>query len=189
MAWLHGLLLPSFASVVALDPSAGMVEQAKEAHVRPPASPFDRAKRKTCPSSKIILSICVVAGQAAHWFNYSEAWPELARVVKRGGTLSFWGYKDHVIVGQPQASSIYDRFVYGQTEPVPGVESLGRFWEQPGRDILRDSYGSVVPPETDWQNVVRIAWTPTASRETSAMHPKGLFGNARRSSLVKSRAM
>jgi len=36
----------------------------------------------------------VVAGQAAHWFNYPKLWPEMKRVVRKGGTLAFWGYKD-----------------------------------------------------------------------------------------------
>ena len=36
----------------------------------------------------------VVAGQAAHWFDYPRLWPEMKRVVKKGGTLAFWGYKD-----------------------------------------------------------------------------------------------
>lgn len=159
----HGLvaraLAPEFASVVALDPSTNMVEQAKKLT----SDPRIDVRQGTAEDLSFLENSsvdCVVAGQAAHWFNFSKAWPELARVVRRGGTLAFWGYKDHVIAGQPQTSAIYDRFVYGQTEPVPGVDSLARFWELPGRDILRDSYRSVVPPETDWQNVVRIAWDP-----------------------------
>ncbi|KAK1834264.1 S-adenosyl-L-methionine-dependent methyltransferase [Podospora conica] len=159
----HGLvaraLAPSFASVVALDPSAGMVEQAKKL-TSDPRIAIRQGKAEDLSFLEKGSVDCVVAGQAAHWFNFAEAWPELARVVKQGGTLAFWGYKDHVIVGQPQTSAIYDRFVYGQTEPAPGVESLARFWEQPGRNILRDSLRSVVPPETDWQDVVLIAWDP-----------------------------
>jgi len=159
----HGLvaraLAPSFASVIALDPSTGMVEQAKKLT----SNPRIEVRQGTAEDLSFLQDSsvdCVVAGQAAHWFNFSKAWPELARVVKRGGTLAFWGYKDHVIVGQPQTSAIYDRFVYGHTEPVPGVESLAPFWELPGRDILRDSFRSVVPPEADWKDVVRIAWDP-----------------------------
>lgn len=102
----------------------------------------------------------MVAGQAAHWFDYSKVWPALARVVKRGGTLTFWGYKDLIIVGRPETTPIFDKFIYGETEPVPGVESMMRFWEQPGRNILRDSYPEVVPPQTEWEHVVHIAWNP-----------------------------
>jgi ubiquinone/menaquinone biosynthesis C-methylase UbiE len=38
----------------------------------------------------------VVAGQAAHWFDYSKVWPSLTRKVRSGGTIAFIGYKDHV---------------------------------------------------------------------------------------------
>jgi len=159
----HGLiaraLAPSFSSVIALDPSSGMVEQA----------------RKLTSDSKITIrhgaaedlsfldngSVdCLVAGQAAHWFDYSRAWPEFARVVKKGGTLAFWGYKDHVIVGYPQTTPIYNRFVYEHEEPVPGIESMARFWELPGRDILRESYRTINLPKTDWEGEIRIAWDP-----------------------------
>lgn len=102
----------------------------------------------------------VVAGQAAHWFDYSKAWPELARVIKTGGSLAFWGYKDNVVVGHPELLPIYDRYVYGTGEVAPGVEAMGRFWENPGRTILRDSYEVIVPPEQDWEEVKRIAWDP-----------------------------
>jgi ubiquinone/menaquinone biosynthesis C-methylase UbiE len=32
----------------------------------------------------------VTAGQAAHWFNYDKCFPEIARVLKPGGTLAFF---------------------------------------------------------------------------------------------------
>ncbi|KAK1755577.1 methyltransferase [Echria macrotheca] len=159
----HGLiaraLAPSFDSVIALDPSPGMVEQAKKL-----TSEHKIVVRQGKAEDLSFLpdkSVdCVVAGQAAHWFDYSKAWPELARVVKQGGTLAFWGYKDHVIVGHPETTPIYDRFVYGSSEPVPGVESMARFWELPGRDILRDSYRAIALPKQDWNSETRIAWDP-----------------------------
>ncbi|KAK4458084.1 hypothetical protein QBC42DRAFT_349912 [Cladorrhinum samala] len=50
----------------------------------------------------------IISGEAAHWFDYSRLWPELARVVKPGGTLAFWAYKDFVVAGKPQTANIFD---------------------------------------------------------------------------------
>ena len=86
----------------------------------------------------------VVAGQAAHWFDYGKVWPELSRTVRRGGTLAFWGYKDNVFVEHPAASKVLDRYCYGEG-------TMGPYWEQPGRGILRDLYRVVVPPEGEWE--------------------------------------
>jgi ubiquinone/menaquinone biosynthesis C-methylase UbiE len=91
----------------------------------------------------------VVAGQAAHWFDYSKVWPELSRKLRRGGTVAFWGYKDNVFVEHPKATSILDEYCYGPN-------TMGPFWEQPGRNILRDKYKDIVPPEEDFESVERI---------------------------------
>lgn len=167
----HGLisraLAPHFTSVLALDPSAGMVSQA-QCLTPPEQYPNIKIRQGAAENLRPFIpspaSIdCVVAGQAAHWFDYSRTWPELARVVRSGGTLAFWGYKDHVIVGRARIAGIFDRFIYSEEEPVPGMESMGRFWEK-GRDILKNSLREIVPPEEEWTDVRRIVWDP--DRET-----------------------
>ncbi|AEO59333.1 methyltransferase-like protein [Thermothelomyces thermophilus ATCC 42464] len=175
----HGVvaraLAPHFSSVVGVDPSAGMVEQARRLTSSDgygDGGGGDGGSRITFRQGGAEdLSFladgsvdCAVAGQAAHWFDYARAWPELARVVRSGGTLAFWGYKDHVIVGHPATTPIYERFTYGEAEPVPGWESMARFWEMPGRKILRGSYRAIVPPAADWDRVTRIAWDPDRTR-------------------------
>ncbi|KAG4427307.1 hypothetical protein IFR05_017209 [Cadophora sp. M221] len=95
-----------------------------------------------------------VAGQAAHWFDYTRVWPELARTVRKGGTLAFWGYKDNVFVDFPRATRVLDRFCYGD-------DRMGPFWEQPGRNILRGKLRGVVPPDEEWEDVRRIEYEPS----------------------------
>lgn len=97
-----------------------------------------------------------VAGQAAHWFDYTKAWPELSRVVKPGGSIAFWGYKDNVLVGHPRANKIFDKFCYGEGEVEPGLEGMDQYWERPGRDIVRNLLRTVEPPATQWEDVRRI---------------------------------
>ncbi|KAL2760253.1 hypothetical protein ACRALDRAFT_2130241 [Sodiomyces alcalophilus JCM 7366] len=112
-----------------------------------------------------------VAGQAAHWFDYDRAWPELARVVRSGGALAFWGYKDNILVGRPGANAVFDAACYGEEDLAPGVESMARYWEKPGRDILRDSLRAVVPPAEQWRDVERIVYDP--DRETASAGEEG----------------
>lgn len=164
----HGLisraLAPHFSRIIGLDPSAGMVAQAQRL-TPPELTSKITFKQGTAEDLRAFASDasvdCAVAGQAAHWFDYAKAWPELARVVRKGGTLAFWGYKDHVIVGAgPKVAEIFYRYTYGEGEPCLGMESLARFWELPGRDILRESYRVIEPPEAEWDDVRRIVWDP-----------------------------
>ncbi|KAF7559918.1 hypothetical protein G7046_g4243 [Stylonectria norvegica] len=177
----HGLisreLSPHFGRAIAIDPSAGMVKQAMETTTDSKIS-FRQGYSEDLsflPAGSVDL---VVAGQAAHWFDYSKTWPELARVVKPKGSLAFWGYKDNIIIGHSQANKIFDRFCYGDGHVRPGLEGMNQYWERPGRDILRDLLKAVEPPASDWQDVTRIEYdvdkdtTEVAGPETAWMRKK-----------------
>ena len=97
----------------------------------------------------------VVAGQAAHWFDYPRVWGELWRLLRREGTLAFWGYKDHAFVNHPRATAILRRYSHEQ-----GPNFLGSYWAQPGRRIVEDQYHDIHPPVTDWADVRRIEYEP-----------------------------
>lgn len=92
----------------------------------------------------------VVAGQAAHWFDYPRVWPELARVVRSGGSVAFWGYKDCVFVDYPEASRVLMEFCYGG-------QYMGPFWEA-GREVVRGLLRSVTPPADQWEGVRRVEY-------------------------------
>lgn len=161
----HGLisreLSKSFAQVIGTDPSAGMVKQAISSTTEPNVS-FRAASAESLPWLEDNSVDMVVAGQAAHWFDYSKVWPELKRVLRKGGTLAFWGYKDHVYVDYPKATKILDHYCYGK-----GPDLMGQYWEQPGRSILRDRLQAVVPPASDWESVERIEYEPGTSGENT----------------------
>ncbi|RYO98061.1 hypothetical protein DL765_010954 [Monosporascus sp. GIB2] len=175
----HGLisraLCPHFDAVLALDPSAGMVAQAREITAAD-ESISGAGKEKIAFRAGRAEDLAdfvpgeasidmAVAGQAAHWFDYGRVWPSLAQAVRPGGTLAFWGYKDNVLLGAEPATEIMERFGYGFGEVAPGIEGMGRFWEQPGRNILRDLLRSVVPPEEHWTDVRRLLHEPGESED------------------------
>ncbi|KAL8973008.1 MAG: hypothetical protein Q9183_000214 [Haloplaca sp. 2 TL-2023] len=97
----------------------------------------------------------VVAGQAAHWFNYPSTFLEMKRVVREGGTLAFWGYGDHVFVDSPQATEVLRHYAYGNEDML-----LGPYWSQPGRSIVEKKLRGIEPPLADWENVERIEYEP-----------------------------
>ncbi|KAH6666271.1 putative Trans-aconitate 3-methyltransferase [Halenospora varia] len=149
----HGLisreLAPSFTSIIGTDPSPTMITQAKSST---PSSLQNVSFREASAEDLSFIEDgsldMVVAGQAAHWFDYGKVWPELGRKVRRGGTLAFWGYKDNIFVDYPKATKILDEYCYGPN-------TMGPFWEQPGRQILRDKYHDIrleYEPGTDGPN-------------------------------------
>ncbi|KAL0930487.1 ubie coq5 [Colletotrichum truncatum] len=166
----HGLisreLSPHFGKVIAIDPSAGMIKQASES-TKDPKITFRQGSSEDLSFIESKSIDLVVAGQAAHWFNYDKVWPQLARIVKSGGTLAFWGYKDNILIGYPEVNEIFDHFCYGEGKASAQFpyETMGQYWEKPGRQILRDNLSVVVPPESEWEKVKRIIYDP--DRKTS----------------------
>lgn len=167
----HGLISramsPHFATVIATDPSAGMVSQAQSSTTSEKNITFRQGSAEDLDQVAKEGSVdMAVAGQAAHWFDYSRVWPNLARAVGHGGTVALWGYKDNVLIGAEQATKIMERYIYdfGEVANVSGksFEGMGRFWEQPGRNKLRDLLRSVKPPTDDWEDITRLEHEPGA---------------------------
>ena len=100
----------------------------------------------------------VVAGQAAHWFDYPRWWPEMRRILRPGGTLAVWGYTDPVLVGLPGASRVLAEYMYGA-----GEECLGDYCIYPGRRIVEGRYREIVPPAGEWEDVRRVEYEPSAA--------------------------
>ncbi|KAF4126524.1 LOW QUALITY PROTEIN: trans-aconitate 3-methyltransferase [Geosmithia morbida] len=163
----HGLVARElgghFERAVGVDPSAGMIRQASESTPQGSNITFRQSRSEDLSFLADGSVDLAVAAQAAHWFDYGKAWPELARVVRSGGSLAFWGYKDNVLIGHPQANAIFDAFCYGKDDVAPGIEGMDKYWERPGRDILRRLLRDIEPPVSDWQGVKRIVCDVDAS--------------------------
>lgn len=169
-------LLPHFDRVIGLDPSSGMVEAAITPntpnlpdHLVP--SPSDGNKGKLgdveykqgfsedlgfLDDKSVDL---VTSGQAAHWFDYPKFWKELTRVVRPGGSVCLYGYPDFFLPEYPALRPLLHRYAlkdgHGPGSPrLPPsdeddkIDSIGDYWEQPGRSILNQGLEPVPFPHT-----------------------------------------
>lgn len=160
----HGVvaryLTQSFSNVIGTDPSDGMIEQAhsstsQEDH---PNLTFRKASAESLTFLEDESVDLVVAGQAAHWFDTTELFPEMGRILRKSGTLAFWGYTDHVFVDYPKATRILHDFAYGNNERL-----LGPYWSQPGRSKIENKLRDIEPPVDEWEEVQRIEYEPGTS--------------------------
>lgn len=160
----HGLvareLSKRFDQVHASDPSPGMLQLAQQItsessndsnNITFHASTAETSSQFLAPESVDL----VTAAQAVHWFDYDKMWPDLARVVRPGGTVAFWGYTDPIVVSYPRASALLSQYAQS-TDPT----LLGSYWEQPGRDIVMGKLRAVQPPAQQWVETQRIEYEP-----------------------------
>lgn len=126
----------------------------------------------------------VYLAQAAHWFDWSKLWPEVARVLRKGGSAAFWASvhfnNNSIINANFILLQIYSEFriqnhqsltplitQYSQPQDADPRLSLGPHWQRPGRTILENHLLDVpdanqVFPEqfSDWERIFFVG-TPT----------------------------
>ncbi|KAI9879137.1 MAG: hypothetical protein M1830_009396 [Pleopsidium flavum] len=157
----HGVvtrhLSAAFAHVIGTDPSKGMIDQARSSTPKEeyPNVEYKEAKAESSPFLEDGSVDMVVAGQAAHWFDYERLFPEMKRIVRTNGTMAFWGYKDHVFVDYPGATKVLNDYAYTNDD-----RQLGPYWSQPGRSIVEDKLRAIKPPTKDWEDIQRIEYEP-----------------------------
>ena len=147
--------------MIGVEPSTGMIGKAKDLTPKDqyPNIEYHAGSAESLPFLEDESVDMVVAAQAAHWFDYPRLFPELKRVLRKEGTIAFWGYKDHVYCGHPTASKMMLDFCYGTDSSRP---SLLKYWE-PGRFITVDKLRPIKPPEADFEDIQRIEYEPDAN--------------------------
>jgi trans-aconitate 3-methyltransferase len=137
-------------SVTGIDPSPVMIEVASEKYKDIVNLTFMQGSDKNFADKFPAKSLdLVTVAQAVHWFEFPTFFHNAHKVLKPNGTLAFWGYVDHVFVGHPKASQISLDYFYGD-------DHMGPFWEQPGRNLLRDMLVVAQPPTTIFKDIRRI---------------------------------
>lgn len=158
----HGVatqaIASSFTKVIGTDPSAGMLDQARSISTSKPGVPnieYRESSAEDLPFLENESVDMVIAAQAAHWFDYPKLFPEMERILRKGATLAFWGYRDHVFVDHENATDILFGYSYGR-----GANHLGNYWQQPGRDIVQNRLRDIRPPTESWEDIQRIEYRP-----------------------------
>ncbi|KAF2164360.1 hypothetical protein M409DRAFT_67886 [Zasmidium cellare ATCC 36951] len=148
-----------FETAIGTDPSVGMVKQASQNTPKEqyPDIEFRQGAGESTPSLSDGSVDCATAAQSSHWFDYAKFWPEMRRLVRPGGTVACWGYKDHIFVDSPVASKILLDYLYNK-DP----HKMGSYWE-PGRQYVRDKLRILQPPAEDWEDVQRFEYEPGTS--------------------------
>lgn len=166
-------LLPHFDKVIGIDPSSKMVNAAVHpdtpnlpAALKPNAQEgaqgrLGKLEYKQGFSEDLAYLAdesvdLITSGQAAHWFDYSRFWPELTRILKPGGSVCLYGYPDFFLPDFPSTRALLNKFAVprGQGSPTlegadaVKVDSIGDYWEQPGRSIINQGLSPVPFPTT-----------------------------------------
>ena len=120
---------------------------------------FHQSNAESLPFVQDGSADLVLAAQAVHWFDQAKFWPEMRRVVRKGGTAAFWSYGGHVLLDYPRANEAMRKYMSSGED-----WGLGRYWPQPGISIISNRLRDIIPPEQDWEDVRRVEYKPVAGK-------------------------
>ncbi|EIW75436.1 S-adenosyl-L-methionine-dependent methyltransferase [Coniophora puteana RWD-64-598 SS2] len=140
--------LTPFRKITGIDPSAKMVEGAREMLSKQTVSTeqfdFVQSPAEKLDSVEDGSVDLVIAAQAGHWFDWNKMWPELSRVLRKGGSASFWIYSEFRVSRHPSLTPLINQYAQGTDK----LNSVGPYWQQPGRSILENHLLDIPEPNT-----------------------------------------
>ncbi|CAN3365389.1 trans-aconitate 3-methyltransferase [Diutina catenulata] len=133
-------LAPHFKQVIGTDPSQAMIDQCRKSASDTKNVSFYIGNGEHHPSQVAPKSVdLITAGECAHWFDHAKFFEESHRVLKAGGTLAFWLYKDPIFA-DPKANEIYRKYTWESSFDHKADETferyMGPYYQQPGHDYL-----------------------------------------------------
>ncbi|KAL3477388.1 S-adenosyl-L-methionine-dependent methyltransferase [Aspergillus californicus] len=147
-----------FSSVLGIDPSEGMLKEARA------ATTFDNVQYHQAKAEDLSFIAprtvdLVIACQAAHWFEPDRVWKEMARIVRPGGTVAFWNWGRYFLIGHSHADAILRRF---------SREYLKAYWPQPGKAIWDDRMRPIECQDlSNWEDLIRLEYEPNLDASAS----------------------
>ena len=168
-------LAPHFAHAIGLDPSEGMINNARSLAGTSSTSEPIRFEISTAEDLGSHLSPpiedssvdLITASSAAHWFDMATFWQRAARVLKPGGTAALWTIGPaRMHPSMPNAAAIQASLDdVEERELKPFIE--------PGNLLAQNLYvdlplpWTLVPPVTDFDETAffRKEWGPENSEE------------------------
>ncbi|EGV60346.1 S-adenosyl-L-methionine-dependent methyltransferase [Yamadazyma tenuis] len=156
-----------FKKVIGTDISEVMVEQCR---ADPRTQKSDKLEfyvgaAEETPSVIKENSVDLLTGaECCHWVDHPVFFKESWRILKPGGTLAFWFYKDPIFVDFPAANDIYDEFCY------ESPEYMGPQYEQPGRALLRTLMKEIDVPEDLYTDITRVEYEPLRDKTPNTLY-------------------
>lgn len=159
-------ILEFFETVIATDISATMVSKCKSSPY-PQNIIFVESPAEISPAFIEAESVDLVTGaECCHWFDHEKFFKEVHRILKPNGTLAFWLYGEPRFIEYPEANEIYMKYTFGSHKDFVNGEAIerymGPYWEQPGRNYLRNLMNDVSVPTSMFKDIVKVEHIPNS---------------------------
>lgn len=161
-------LLDQVDKVIATDPSEVMIKPGLES-ITPNLKDRIEFKVSHAENLKAVVSEdgvvdLIISAEALHWVKHDEFFKEAARVLRKGGTLAYWGYVEPIFIDFPKANEIYQKFVYEDPR------YMGPKWIQPGKNFLRFFFKHVQVPSNSFKDIETHHYYPGETKEHTAYY-------------------
>lgn len=158
-------LLEYFDKVIGTDPSLAMVDQCRNNSISKQGNiQFAQATAEQAPPETKENSVDLITGaECCHWVDHALFFKESFRILKPGGTLAYWFYKDPIFVNYPKANEIYTNYTYNSSMEInndPFERYMGPYYQQPGHDFLRSLLKEIEVPTKYFEDIVRHEYDP-----------------------------
>ncbi|KAE9398369.1 S-adenosyl-L-methionine-dependent methyltransferase [Gymnopus androsaceus JB14] len=160
-----------FNKVIGVEPSSVMVEKARKyvgEHLGGSELSSTQFEFVQSPAEELGFleneSVdLIISAQAVHWFDWNILWPEVARVLRPSGTIAFWTYSEFRLPQYPSLTPLITHYLQGTqgSTPPTSLDSLGNYWERPGRTILERHLVDIPEPSN---SISLVTTTKTFSR-------------------------